>query len=383
MERELKREQAEEVRQLRNLMADSFSALEQLRKIRPLSRCDTPSIINDGMILKFATLQANFRFLDTQQDVLSDFQDMQALRRLKAELSDCIEGHASKGDLPADPLATIEQRERQALLEAMTKAEREAAEAKAKAVSETAEAYAKLKGDQVGQERQYEIASGVKLTFLWCPAGDFLMGSPASEEGYCSDCSQIMVTLNKGFWMSKTQVTQAQWKAIMGNNPSAFKGDNLPVESVSWDEAQLFLKKLNALIGNTDGGQMTLPSEAQWEYACRAGKTGPYSGDTLGAVAWYRINSGKMPHDVASKKPNAWGLHDMHGNVWEWCEDLYGDRLPGGIDPSGPASGVLRVFRGGSWSNSASYCRSACRSSSTPMNTSSSIGFRLSRISVP
>jgi sulfatase modifying factor 1 len=382
-DREMRRQQAEQVKQLRNLMADSFAALEKLRKIRPSSECDTSLIMDDGMILKFAKLQANLRFLDTQMDVFIDLHDMLALRRLKEELSDCIASHASKGELPTNPLDTIEQRERQALVEAMAKAERVVAEANAKAVRETLEAYAKLKGDWAGQERQYEIASGVKVTFYWCPPGDFLMGSLASEDGYCTDCIQTMVTLSKGFWMGKTQLTQAQWKAIMGNNPSSLKGDNLPVNCVSWDETQVFLKKLNALIPDTDGGQMALPTEAQWEYSCRAGETGPYSGGSLDEVAWSRGNSGKMPHEVATKKPNLWGFHDMHGNVWEWCADWYSERLPGGIDPSGPASGVLRVFRGGSWSNRPSYCRSAFRSSSPPMHKSSSIGFRLSRILVP
>ena len=202
------------------------------------------------------------------------------------------------------------------------------------------------------------------------------MGSSESEADRNSNEKQVKVTLTKGFWMAKTEVTQAQWRALMGNNPSNFKGDNLPVEKVSWLDAQHFLEKLNTKIGNTDGGKMALPAEAQWEYACRAGELGPYSGGKIDEVAWYSNNSDFKTHPVGMKKSNAWGLHDMHGNVWEWCADWYDDSLSGGTDPSGASSGVYRVHRGGSWYGNAARCRAANRLRYTPDNRHYNLGFR-------
>ena len=246
-----------------------------------------------------------------------------------------------------------------------------------------AEARANFQGKKAGEERDWEIAPGVKMTFCWCPAGNFTMGSPESETDRNSNEKQVKVTLTKGFWMAKTEVTQAQWNAVMGNNPSNFKGDNLPVEKVSWNDAQEFLEKLNEKIGNTDGGKMVLPTEAQWEYACRAGELGPYSGGTIDEVAWYEDNSDSKTHAVGMKKSNAWGLHDMHGNIWEWCADWYDAELQGGVNPSGPSSGTFRVFRGGGWNLNAFYCRAAYRLSNFPTRQGNSIGFRIARSSVP
>ena len=239
-------------------------------------------------------------------------------------------------------------------------------------------------GMRAGEERAWEIASGVKMTFCWCPAGKIPLGSSESEEDRDDDKNQVHVTLTKGFWMANTQVTQKQWTAIMGNNPSFFKGENLPVEKVSWHDAQEFLKKLNAKLGNTDGGQMVLPTEAQWEHARRAREIEPYSGGTIDEVAWYIQNSGDETHPVGIKKPNAWGLHDMHGNVWEWCADwdddklMYDDNLSGGVDPTGPSSGTRRLTRGGSWRSIASSCTSG-RYGSTPTNQGDYVGFRVTR----
>ena len=240
-----------------------------------------------------------------------------------------------------------------------------------------------LIGMRAGEERDWEIAQGVKMTFCWCPPGEFLMGSPQTEEDRFDDEDQVHVTLTKGFWMAKTQVTQRQWVALMGDNPSYFAGKNLPVEMVSWDDAQEFLEKLNAKISNTDGGRMALPTEAQWEYACRAGELGPYSGGTIDEVAWHGNNSEDKTHPVGMKKPNVWGLHDMHGNVWEWCWDWFDSELQGGVDPSGPDSGTYRVRRGGSWYYYAGYCRAALRYSITPSYTSYGHGFRVARSLVP
>jgi formylglycine-generating enzyme required for sulfatase activity len=256
------------------------------------------------------------------------------------------------------------------------------------------DAYPKFIGIRAGEERNWEIAPGVNMTFCWCPPGEFLMGSPETEYGRRKDEKQVYATFTRGFWMAKTQVTQKQWIAIMGDNPSYNIGDNLPVEQVCWDDmcldgtrsdsTQEFLRKLNAKIDNTDVGKMVLPTEAQWEYACRAGELGSYSGGTIDEVAWYEYNSKDKTHPVGMKKPNAWGLHDMHGNVWEWCADWWGDKILGGVDPSGPDSGMFRVLRGGGWRAYAIGCRAAFRYDHGIQGTRDyDIGFRVTRISVP
>ncbi len=264
----------------------------------------------------------------------------------------------------------------EAKAKAEREAEREAAEAKAKAEA----AWAKSSGKLAGEEKVIEIAPGVAMTFCWIPPGKFTMGSPANEKGRSSDEYQVEVTLTKGFWMAKTEVSQAQWEAVMGNNPSNFKGANLPVEKVSWNDVQEFLTKINEMVGNADGGKMVLPTEAQWEYAARAGETGPYSGGTLDEVAWHYRNSSYKTHPVGTKKPNAWGLHDMHGNVWEWCADRYASELQGGVDPEGPNSGVSRVCRGGSWHCSEAISRAASRGRAGSSLRINNLGFRLALV---
>lgn len=255
---------------------------------------------------------------------------------------------------------------------ALAKAKIEAAEAKAKAEV----SWAKSCGKRAGEEKVIELASGVTMTFCWCPAGKFVMGSPTSEFPRSDDEDQVEVTLSQGFWMAKTEVTQAQWQAVMGTNPSGFKGDDLPVENVSWSDVQEFIAKVNARGVIPGVWKMVLPTEAQWEYACRAGETGPYSGGSIEQLAWYDEKSEKQSHPVGTKKPNAWGLHDMHGNVWEWCADWHDDRLSGGTDPNGASSGVYRVLRGGSWNHDAAHCRAAFRSWHFPNSRSNELGFR-------
>jgi formylglycine-generating enzyme required for sulfatase activity len=205
------------------------------------------------------------------------------------------------------------------------------------------------------------LPQNVTIAFCSIPAGSFTMGSPEDEESRHPDESQVEVTLIKPFWLAKTPVTQAQWDAVMGSKPNSFEGPNLPMDHVSWEDARAYLAKLNEKGIVPEGWKFALPTEAQWEYACRAGEAGPFSGGSLDEVGWYLGNSGSQTHEVGQKKPNALGLHDMHGNVLEWCADWYNDTLKGGTDPSGPLSGDSRVHRGGSCDLDTSDCRAACR----------------------
>ncbi len=221
--------------------------------------------------------------------------------------------------------------------------------------------------------------NGVSFKMIRIPAGKFTMGSPSHERRRDNDERQHGVTLTKAFWMGETEVTQGLWKAVMGSNPSYFKGDDLPVEQVSWNDIQEFIRKLNR---TGSGNRYRLPTEAEWEYAARAGSTTRFSfGDDegrLGDYAWYRGNSGKRTHRVAQKKPNNWGFYDMHGNVWEWVQDWQGDYPSGSvIDPKGPSNGSYRVLRGGCWLNGARRCRSAYRLGSRPVFRDYFLGFRL------
>ena len=241
-----------------------------------------------------------------------------------------------------------------------------------------------------GEEREFEIAPGVLMKMCWIPPGEFVMGSPADELGRKDGETQHLVTLTQGFWLGKYGVTQAQWEAVMGTNPSSFKGDNLPVESVRWDDVAApggFLEKANRHGSRT--GQFHLPTEAQWEYACRAETTmalnsGKNLTSTTGAcpnldeVAWYHKNSGERTHPVGRKAANTWGLHDMHGNVYEWCADWYA-KYPNGAatDPFGSNTDSQRVLRGGSWSSDGSYCTSAVRNYCSPTYRSNRYGFRV------
>ena len=173
--------------------------------------------------------------------------------------------------------------------------------------------------------------------------------------------------------MAEVPVTQRLWQAVAGSNPSEFKGADRPVEQVSWSDCDGWLRKANSMTG---GPNLRFPTEAEWEYAARAGTTRPRYGE-LEAIAWHRGNSGDKTHDVKGKNPSIWGLHDMLGNVWEWCSDWHGEYPIGRVtDPIGPSSGSLRVRRGGSWFSHASAVRSAVRSGLAQGIRSNNLGFR-------
>ncbi|WLE98572.1 MAG: formylglycine-generating enzyme family protein [Candidatus Electrothrix communis] len=223
----------------------------------------------------------------------------------------------------------------------------------------------------------------------WIEPGTFMMGSPEEEPQRYKDETLHQVTLSEGFWLGATAVTQALWQAVMQENPSHFKGDQRPVEQISWEDTQEFMERLNKEI---PGLELILPTEAQWEYACRAGTTTPFSfGEN---VTTDQVNyDGNYPYaggekgeyreetvDVKALPCNDWGLYQMHGNVREWCQDWFGDYPAGSVvDPVGPSDGRTRVCRGGSWFRHGRYCRSAYRRGDPPGLRDDSLGFRLSR----
>jgi len=208
----------------------------------------------------------------------------------------------------------------------------------------------------------------------WIPAGRFVMGSPENEEGRFGDEGpQHEVHLSRGFWLFDTPCTQALWQAMTGDNPSQFKGENRPVERVSWEDCQAFIVELDRRL---PGLELRLPTEAQWEYACRAGTTTARYHEDLNAIAWYRNNSDSQTHEVGQKRPNAWGLYDMLGNVYEWCQDDRRDYMStAAVDIE---TGAHRVIRGGCWENPAQFVRSAYRYAHEPANRYPDLGFRCS-----
>jgi formylglycine-generating enzyme required for sulfatase activity len=220
-----------------------------------------------------------------------------------------------------------------------------------------------------------------ELALIWINPGTFLMSNPQDSD------DDTVVTLSRGYWLGRTEVTQEQWQTLMEHlpSPSQFRGSDRPVERVAWVSAMEFCRKLTdreRAAGRLPAGyEYTLPTEAQWEYACRAGTTGPFAGD-LDAMAWFAPNGDRQTHPVAQKQPNAWGLYDMHGNVWEWCADGYGG-YPGGhvTDPmsayDGPSAAMTRIIRGGGWGNFSGQCRSSYRGRMFMNYADSGTGFRI------
>jgi len=235
--------------------------------------------------------------------------------------------------------------------------------------------------------KHYTNSLGMK--FVWIPPGSFMMGSPKEEKLRHEEETQHKVTLTKGFYMGVDTVTQEQWQQVMGNNPSHFKGEkNLPVDAISWNDCQQFIKKLREK--DKDEKAYRLPTEAEWEYACRAGTTTPFHfGETISTEQANYFGEGvygngkkgvnrQKTTPVGTFPANAWGLHDMHGNLRQWCQDWYGGYPNNDVtDPQGPEKGQFRVLRGGCWLNNPQFCRSAHRVGHVPGNRGSDYGLRL------
>jgi len=233
-----------------------------------------------------------------------------------------------------------------------------------------------------------QFTNSIGMTFIQIHAGQFKMGSPLNELGRSSNEIQHDITLTKAYYMQSTEVTQGQWKSVMGSNPSHFSdcGDDCPVENISWNDTQEFIQELNK---KEKTNMYRLPTEAEWEYAARAGSTTPiYNGNitkidckldaNLDQIGWYCGNADTKTYPIAQKLPNAWGLYDMYGNVWEWCQDWYADYMTDALtNPTGPETGSFRVARGGFWGSQARFCRSAYRNWMSPDDRLSHYGFRL------
>lgn len=245
----------------------------------------------------------------------------------------------------------------------------------------------------VGRTTTIQLSEEVTMDMVLCPSGRFMMGSSEDELGWHKDEIQHPVILSKGFWIGKYEVTQAQYDAIMGTNPSKEKDPNNAVNMVSWGDCMYFCEVLNLKGLAPEGLKFVLPTEAQWEYACRAGTTTALNSGkdildvskcaNMDEVGWYYFNSAFEMHSVGEKQPNAWGIHDMHGNVAEWCLDWYGKYSTGlDIDPVGAEEGSLRVYRGGSRVDYAYSCRSATRGNGEPGKIGENLGFRVALIPV-
>jgi formylglycine-generating enzyme required for sulfatase activity len=256
-------------------------------------------------------------------------------------------------------------------------------------------ATASLDSGTIGQTYTTTLLGSVELKLCYCPPGTFTMGSPESEKDRSENEKQVEVTLTQPFWLAETEFTQEQWKAVMGGeNLSVFEGDELPVDSVDWEKVQACIAALNVKAKLPDGWEWALPTEAQWEYACRAGTPTVFSfGSSLSShQANFEFEGNKLDGyaaesvyrkkttKVRSYAPNPWGLYDMHGNVWEWCKDWFEETLQGGANPTGPASGSAHVVRGGSWLHGAGFCRAAFRIEGNPDWDWDDLGFRLAAV---
>jgi len=307
-------------------------------------------------------------FLITDQKRFLELAKFDLIKAYEKTIKDCLK---MKLDVEAEGFS----KELEELKAGKIKAEIKVEEKKAKSIfleapfsAEAAKNAQKELAKSLGKliEAKIDLGRGVKLEMMLIPAGKFMMGSPASEVGRVDNETLHEVTLTKPFYMGKYEVTQEQWQVVMGNNPSVTKGAKMPVTNVSWNDCQEFIKKLNA----KRNGFYRLPTEAEWEYACRAGTKTAYAfGDTITKddAHWGAKQVVESLKGVGNYKPNAFGLYDMHGNVWEYCEDWKADYPEGAeTDPKGAATGEHRVLRGGSYANPESAARSSFRNDDLP-----------------
>ena len=287
---------------------------------------------------------------------------------------DCLPGQpvANPHGLPPKLVGELKRREKEARQQSAAERRKEQAERdgahQAAMEAWQGELAALGEGKAAGETKTLHLPGGVPLPMTWCPPGVFRMGSTEDEPGREEGETPHEVALTHGFWMATTPLTQAQWNARKEGPASGGENGNLPAGGMSWSEADAFCRKFG----------FALPTEAQWEYACRAGSTGRYGGSgELGEMGWFADNAGDVCHPVGLKAPNAWGLRDMHGNVGEWCRDWFAPYPAGPVqDPLGPGYGSRRVIRGGSVKSTAERCRSAHRNRGAVNASRPTLGFR-------
>ncbi len=308
-----------------------------------------------------------------------NYTDKSQVDKLMQELEDAYQPEA----------AETRRQELEAAKEAAIQRVREEFERKKQQAADEAARKERERLEKESEERKETVLTftvkGVSFKMIKVEGGTFTMGATAEQgkDAYDNERPAHRVTLTDDYYIGQTEVTQALWTVVMGSNPSEFKGDNLPVEQVSWYDCQTFIEKLNNLLSKELGGKrFAFPTEAQWEFAARGGnksKGYTYAGsNNLDDVAWYRDNSGGMTHPVAQKHPNELGLYDMSGNVWEWCKDWYVRYSSNAqTNPQGPAIGAWRVLRGVSWNFNAEDCRVSFRDYFNPDPAYQALGLRL------
>ena len=361
-----------------------FEAQDYEGCLRQIDRIDASLLAADITVLR-EKAQAKRDRLKSLRDSIAASVKAKQFGGLLAQVEECLSLQSGAEDLHKLREQLVEREEKNAAAAAKMKKLAIAGAAVVLLIaaglwirsSMRASAIAVAEAERISSQRP--VVNSIGMQFKLLPGGTFTMGEGGEAH---------KVTLTKPFGLGVYEVTQEQYQQVMGTNPSKFKAPQNPVEQVSWNDAVEFCRKLSALPAEKSAGHVyRLPTEAEWEYACRAGTTTKYSfGDSeseLGDYAWYDKNSGGTTHPVGGKKPNGWGLYDMHGNVFEWCQDWYGDYPSGSVmDPTGAASGSFRVDRGGSWRHYSGICRSAFRSGDSPDLRDFCLGFRVLRSSI-